>query len=196
MKRYVVYCTLLSGASIHTLICTLLDLQEKVLKEQLRLEQNVALFEQRKIASKEELQYAEDRIVASQQMNAKVQAEMDKLLELSEFVTRKDKEANQKLVEASALYAKAQELEAVCLSQAEAIEQQKEQIERERELLVQERVLVLKERSFNRDMGRCERSTCIDAFRASKDNNLSAETDLMLRNRLAAIKSQLKKLKE
>ena len=171
-------------------------MQEKLLKEQIQLEQNVALFEQRKIASREELQYAEDRIAVSQQMNAKVQAEIDKLVELSEFVTKKDAEANEKRAEANLLYAKAQELEAACISDADAIEQQKRHLEREKQLLLEERVSVLKERSLNRELGSSVVPSYSTKVLQRKDNNMTSESDLMLKNRLTAIKSQLKRLKE
>ena len=171
-------------------------LQEKLLREKIQLEQNVALFEQRKIASREELQYAEDRIFVSQQMNAKVQAEIDKLVELSEFVTKKDAEASEKLAEANLLYAKAQELEAACISDADAIEQQKRHLEREKQLLLEERVSVLKKRSLNRELGSSVVPSYSTKVLQRKDNNMTSESDLMLKNRLTAIKSQLKRLKE
>ena len=160
-------------------------MQEELAQERIQLQNDQALFEQHKIASREELNYAESRISTAQQVDAKLQEELDRLLKLSDFVARKDSEANEKLAEASALYQKAQKLEAVLMSDAEEIEHQKEQLERERTLLVQERVLVLKEKSANRDMDRSVKSK-MHSF-APRDSDVV--------ERLASIKANLNRLK-
>ena len=160
-------------------------MQEELARERVQLQNDQALFEQHKIASREELNYAESRISTAQQVDAKLQEELDRLLKLSDFVARKDSEANEKLAEASALYQKAQKLEAVLMSDAEEIEHQKEQLERERTLLVQERVSVLKEKSVNRDMDRSVKSK-MHSF---------APSDSDVVERLASIKANLNRLK-
>jgi chromosome segregation ATPase len=174
---------------------TMTILQEKLLREE-------ALFEQRKLASAEQLKYAEDRIQTANHMDAKLQSEMDRLIELCDFVTKKDAEANDKLANASDLYEKAQELEASLMSDAEVIEHQKQQLERDRNLLVRERVSVLKEKSINRDMCMSANSkvytndACYPVGVRGRSGSLATDPDIVLRKRLASIKSQLSKLRD
>jgi hypothetical protein len=165
--------------------------QEKILKEKIQLEKEEALFEQRKIAAKDDLKYAESRIEAMLQMEAKLQSEMDKLLDLSEFVSRKDAEANEKLAEATTLYEKARKLESVLMTDAEAIEEQKQQLERTQALIVQERVTVLKERSANRDLIASSRDGGLGRSKAFANSS-----DIVLKQRLATIKSKLDRLRD
>jgi len=168
----------------HNISSPILIFQEELSRERTLLQNEIALFEQRKISSLEELNYAEDRISMAQQVDAKLQEELDRLLKLSEFVARKDAEANEKLAEASGLYQKAQKLEAVLISDAEVIEHERQQLENERALLVQQRVSVLKERSMNRDMDRSVKS---------KMHAPARDSDVV--ERLASIKANLNRLR-
>jgi single-stranded DNA-specific DHH superfamily exonuclease len=127
-------------------------------------------------------------------MDVKLQSEMDKLIQLSDFVTRKDNEANEKLVKAEAMFRQAKELESSLMEDAEIIEQQKEQLSQDRYLLAQERVAALKEKAFIRDthMNGTSRISLSERQCPSEFGT----PDLVLRKRLASIKNQLNKLRD
>ena len=164
------------------------------MKDQIQFQKDEALFEQRKLASKDDLKYAESRIEMMHQMEARLQSEMDKLLELSQFVSTKDAEAKEKLAEAASLYAKAQELESVLMADAEVIEHEKEKLERERHLLVQERVAVLKERSMNISASGSAMSH--DSIGPRLSSSFVSTPDVVLKKKLASIKSQINRLRD
>ncbi|KAL3786056.1 hypothetical protein HJC23_003904 [Cyclotella cryptica] len=174
--------------------------KEKILKEQTKFQQNEALFEQRKIAANEEGDIAAARIATMNEMDAKLQAETKKLLELSDFVARKDAHASQKLAEADALYREAEEHEAINKSAAEVIEHKERQLAEDRYLLIQERVSILKEKASNRFVtpkGH-QRLNNTGTERDSEFHGHSStiSDDLLFKRRLSLVKSQLNRLRK
>mmetsp|Transcript_3314 Transcript_3314/g.4945 ORF Transcript_3314/g.4945 Transcript_3314/m.4945 type:complete len:315 (-) Transcript_3314:239-1183(-) len=82
---------------------SLLAQKEKILQDRILLEQAEALFEQRKLAAKENIDYANEMMRAMKETEAKVSSEMERLAQLSEFVVHKNSEAEEKLAEAQRL---------------------------------------------------------------------------------------------
>ena len=173
-------------------------LQANLLKEQMKFQQNEALFEQRKLAANDEMNISEGRIATLYEMDAKLQSEMDKLHELSDYVTRKDAEVNKKLAEADALFRQAKEHESILLSAVQVINEQKQQLSDDRFCLAQERVSMLKEKSQSRVVT----TTQLNLKEKTKEEKLrgcfrlNSSPDLLLRRRLSSIKVQLDELRK
>jgi len=171
-------------------------LQENLLKEQMKFQQNEALFEQRKLAANEEMKIAEARIATLHEMDAKLQSEMDKLYELGDYVTRKDAEANRKLAEADALCRQAQEHETVLISTAGVIEEQRQQLSEDRLILARERVSVLKKKSLSSTNSLNIVKKKSEREKLGEYSWFYSSPDLHMRERLSSIKSQLDKLRK
>ena len=164
------------------------------MKQRVKFEQDEALFEQRKIASKDELEHAEQRIAKARQIEAKLRSEMNNLLELSDYVAKKDTEANEKLGEANSLYEKARELEATLLSDANVIEKHRDQLNYDRNVLAQERVSFLKMKSLDRHCN-CPNQEG-SSFGPRTGGYLSINSDVVAQKRLVSIKSGLNNLRK
>lgn len=173
--------------------------KEKLDRGQRQLERSEALFEQRKIAAREEIDTADTLMNASRCAESRLNDEMERLNDLRNYVKQKDDEATMKLQQAQELSKKARDMEATF----EDTEYQRQELAKSKMSLVQERVAMLKDRARERENERVSSSS------SSINDNLvlvrrrpaefSADFPFMSTNRrmsLASIKGELKKLRK
>ena len=82
----------------------------------------------------------------------RIKKEMEKLIQLSEYVTKKDKETQEKLQTAENLFNELRKLEDSIRCDKENLERQRQGLCRDRIILAQERVSLLKEKSKSREV--------------------------------------------
>eukprot|EP00985_Skeletonema_marinoi_P016584 scaffold8949_cov126-Skeletonema_marinoi.AAC.1 len=128
---------------------SLLAQKEKILQDRILLEQAEALFEQRKLAAKENIDYANEMMRAMKETEAKVSSEMERLAQLSEFVVHKNSEAEEKLAEAQRLSKQLTEWQGVIGSEHDAVLRLKREVEGDRMKLSRDRVTLLKSKPSN-----------------------------------------------
>lgn len=174
-----------------------IGIQNKIEEERRHLRQSEALFEQRKNASSEEIQYAENMIVRFRDAEMRVKMEMEKLAQLSEFVLRKDVEAEQKLDLAEEMVSYFQGLESTVKCDKENSDKDFEQLRRDRRRFVEDRVAFLKEKSKVNELRQSKKQTSI--VQRFKNPNSKEEgsfpAKLPLQNLLARFENDLNRLK-
>ena len=67
-----------------------MDSQENIAMERKQLERSKALFEQRKIAAREEIENADEITAVIREAESRTKNEMERLVQLSEYVMQKD----------------------------------------------------------------------------------------------------------
>jgi len=105
------------------------------------------LFEQRKLAAKEEIETADKMITSIRGAEARLNEEAERIESLSEYVNQKDVDAKNKLDQAQELLRKAREMDA----SFEDEENQRRLMSETRMSLARERVIMLKERARDRE---------------------------------------------
>ena len=105
------------------------------------------MFEQRKLAAKEEIETADKMITAIRGAEARLNEEAERIESLSEYVNQKDVDAKNKLDQAQELLRKAREMDA----SFEDEENQRRLMSETRMSLARERVIMLKERARERE---------------------------------------------
>mmetsp|Transcript_22723 Transcript_22723/g.46244 ORF Transcript_22723/g.46244 Transcript_22723/m.46244 type:complete len:599 (+) Transcript_22723:765-2561(+) len=173
------------------------DERIKIEEERRHLQQSEALFEQQKNASSEEIQYAENMIVRFHDAENRVKMEMENLAQLSEFVVRKDAEAEQKLDVAEEMVNYLQGLESTVKCDKENSDKNLEQLRRDRQHFVEERVAFLKEKSKVNELRHSKKQT---SFVQRFENPNSKEegsfvAKLPLQDLLARVENDLNRLK-
>lgn len=123
--------------------------QQALLAEKEKLAKDIALFEQRKLAAKDEIEHAAAMIQTMKETEAKVSFEMERLIQLSEFVVGKEKQADQKLAEAQRLSKQLEEWQDAIANDHEAVQQMKKKMEDDRIRLSRDRVSILKSKPSN-----------------------------------------------
>ena len=173
--------------------------KEKLDRGQRQLERSEALFEQRKIAARDEIDTADTLMNEIRGAESRLNDEMERLNDLRNYVKQKDDEATMKLQQAQELSKKARDMEATF----EDTEFQRQELAMTRMSLVQERVSMLKDRARERENERVSSSSS-----SIKDNlvlvrrrpaEFSADFPFMSMNArmaLASIKGDLKKLRK
>ncbi len=165
-------------------------------EEKRHLQQSEALFEQRKNASGEEMKYVENMIDRFRDAEKRVEKEMDKLVQLSEFVVRKDAEAEEKLVKAEEMVNYLQCLESTAKCDKENSDKDIEQLRRDRHRFVEERVAFLKEKSRVDELKQSEKKSSSvrrNENRISRKERFAPQ--LPLKNLLAKVESDLNRLR-
>ena len=114
--------------------------QHALLAEKEKLAKDIALFEQRKLAAKDEIEHANAMTQTMKETEAKVSFEMERLIQLSEFVVAKEKQADQKLAEAQRLSKQLEEWQDAIANDQEAVQQMKKKIEDDHIRLSRDRV--------------------------------------------------------
>lgn len=105
------------------------------------------MFEQRKLAAKEEIETADKMITSIRGAEARLNEEAERIESLSEYVNQKDVDAKNKLDQAQELLRKAREMDA----SFEDEENQRRLMSETRMSLARERVIMLKERARDRE---------------------------------------------
>ena len=172
--------------------------KEKLDRGQKQLERSEALFEQRKIAAREEIDTADTLMNAIRGAESRLNDEMERLNDLRNYAKQKDDEATMKLQQAQELSKKARDMEATF----EDTEYQRQELAMTRMSLVQERVAMLKDRARERENERVSSSPSIKdslVLVRRRPTELSADFPFMSTNArmaLASIKGDLKKLRK
>lgn len=172
--------------------------KEKLDRGQRQLERSEALFEQRKIAAREEIETADTLMNAIRCAESRLNDEMERLNDLRNYVKQKDDEATMKLQQAQELSKKARDMEATF----EDTEYQRQELAKSKMSLVQERVSMLKDRARERENERVSSSPSIKdslVLVRRRPTELSADFPFMSMNArmaLASIKGDLKKLRK
>jgi len=172
--------------------------KEKLDRGQRQLERSEALFEQRKIAAREEIETADTLMNAIRCAESRLNDEMERLNDLRNYVKQKDDEATMKLQQAQELSKKARDMEATF----EDTEYQRQELAKSKMSLVQERVSMLKDRARERENERVSSSPSIKdslVLVRRRPTELSADFPFMSMNArmaLASIKGELKKLRK
>jgi uncharacterized protein YhaN len=173
--------------------------KEKLDCGQRQLERSEALFEQRKIAAREEIETADTLMTAIRAAESRLNDEMERLNDLRNYVKEKDDEATMKLEQAHELSKKAREMELTL----EDTEYQRQEISKSRMSLVQERVAMLKDRARERENERLSSSSSSIkddlVLVRRRPTEFTADFPFMSSNArmaLATIKGDLKKLRK
>mmetsp|Transcript_12494 Transcript_12494/g.21192 ORF Transcript_12494/g.21192 Transcript_12494/m.21192 type:complete len:419 (+) Transcript_12494:176-1432(+) len=171
---------------------SLLAQKEKILQDRILLEQAEALFEQRKLAAKDNIDYANEMMRAMKETEAKVSSEMERLAQLSEFVVHKNSEAEEKLAEAQRLSKQLTEWQGVIGSEHDAVLRLKREVEGDRMKLSRDRVTLLKSKPSNNiapnPLGRSTKVNLMNDFSLTKPEDL--------RRRLTSVKAEMKRLSD
>lgn len=101
-----------------------------------------ALFEQRKLAAKDKIEYAEAMMKTVKKAEQKVSEDCKRLVQLSEFVVSKNKEADEKLAEALRLSTQLEEWQGAIANDNEAVQKLKQRLEDDRMKLSRDPVSV------------------------------------------------------
>ena len=115
------------------------------------------MFEQRKLAAKEEIETADKMITAIRGAEARLNEEAERLDSLSEYVNQKDVDAKNKLDQAQELLRKARDMNA----SFEDEENQGRLTYETRMSLARERVIMLKERARERENKRSSKDIAL-----------------------------------
>ena len=115
------------------------------------------MFEQRKLAAKEEIETADKMITAIRGAEARLNEEAERIESLSEYVNQKDVDAKNKLDQAQELLRKARDMNA----SFEDEENQGRLTSETRMSLARERVIVLKERARERENRRSSKDIAL-----------------------------------
>ncbi|EJK76923.1 hypothetical protein THAOC_01283, partial [Thalassiosira oceanica] len=107
-------------------------------------EQNEALFEQRKLACQEEIDFADRMMASAKDAEARARLEIQRLTELKEYVTRKDAEADAKRAEAAELWERIRTGKATLQRDREEHMLQSDELAETRTSLIKERIALLK----------------------------------------------------
>jgi chromosome segregation ATPase len=173
--------------------------KEKLDRGQRQLERSEALFEQRKIAAREEIETADTLMTAIRSAESRLNDEMERLNDLRNYVKEKDDEATMKLEQAHELSKKVREMEVTL----EDTEYQRQELSKARMSLVQERVAMLKDRARERENERLSSSSSSIkddlVLVRRRPTEFSADFPFVSSNArmaLAMIKGDLKKLRK
>ena len=118
--------------------------QEELEKSRRILEQDEALFEQRKTACREEIDFADRMMSSAKEAEARARLEMQRLTELGEYVTRKDAEADTKRAEATELWERIRKERATLQRDREEHMLQSDELAQTRTNLIKERIALLR----------------------------------------------------
>jgi hypothetical protein len=120
--------------------------QRRLERQLKQLENKEALFEQRKLSAKEEIETADKKMTALRGAEARLNEEAERIESLSEYVRQKDVYAQNKLDQAQELHMKAREMDV----SFEDEENQRRLTSETRMSLARERVTMLKEKARER----------------------------------------------
>ena len=169
-------------------------------RERTQLERSEALFEQRKIAAREEIENADETMSMIRESEANLNDEMEKLVQLSDFVRKKDAEAQEKLSHAEELSIRLKEMDSSLKQDFENADMQRQEISENRMSLARERVSLLKERSRDRESHRLSKGvallqgpSCEEMVTLTKDFGFAQPS---LRREVTSIKDDLTKLRQ
>ena len=109
-----------------------------------KFEQDEALFEQRKAACREEIDFADRMMSSAKEAEARARLEMQRLTELGEYVTRKDAEADTKRAEATELWERIRKERATLQRDREEHMLQSDELAQTRTNLIKERIALLR----------------------------------------------------
>eukprot|EP00984_Skeletonema_dohrnii_P009607 scaffold3677_cov94-Skeletonema_dohrnii-CCMP3373.AAC.1 len=169
---------------------SLLAEKEKILQDRILLEQAEALFEQRKLAAKDEIDYSNEMMRTMKETEAKMSTEMERLAQLSEFVVHKNAEAEEKLAEAQRLSKQLNEWQGVIGSEHDAVLRLKREVEDDRMKLSRDRVTLLKNKPnlLQHPLGRKTKVNLMNDFSLTKPEDL--------RRRWTSVKAEMKRLSD
>ncbi len=122
---------------------------------------------------------------------AKVSSEMERLVELSEFVVRKNSEAEEKLAEAQRLSKQLQEWQGAIAKDHDDVQRLKQEVEDDRLRLSRDRVSLLKSKPSNLTRNPLGRSTRVNLM---NDFSLTKQEDL--RRHLSSVRAEVKRLSD
>ena len=152
------------------------------------------MFEQRKIAAREELENADETTASIREAKSRLDDEMKRLMELGEFVRRKDADAHEKLAQAEEISRRLEEMESSVRHDFEDSERERQEITENRLSLAQERVRLLKERARDREgHGLPTEFALLDD---SISKGMTPTSNSSLRRALASIKDDLNKIRQ
>jgi len=165
--------------------------KEKLLQDRILLENAEALFEQRKLAAKDSIEYADQMMRTMKETEAKVSSEMERLAQLSEYVAQKNSEAEEKLAEAQRLSDELRDWQGVIGSEHDAAVRLKQEVEDDRMKLSRDRLSLLKSKPSNLPRNPLQRSTKVNLM-----NDFSLTKSVHIRHRLSSVKAEIKRLNE
>ncbi len=152
------------------------------------------MFEQRKIAAREELENADETTASIREAKSRIDDKMKRLMELGEFVRRKDADAYEKLAQAEEISRRLEEMESSVRHDFEDSERERQEITENRLSLAQERVRLLKERA--RDRKGHGLPTEFALLDGSISKGMTPTSNSSLRRALASIKDDLNKMRQ
>eukprot|EP00574_Skeletonema_japonicum_P002077 CAMPEP_0201742346 /NCGR_PEP_ID=MMETSP0593-20130828/47273_1 /ASSEMBLY_ACC=CAM_ASM_000672 /TAXON_ID=267983 /ORGANISM="Skeletonema japonicum, Strain CCMP2506" /LENGTH=380 /DNA_ID=CAMNT_0048236695 /DNA_START=909 /DNA_END=2047 /DNA_ORIENTATION=+ len=155
--------------------------KEKLLQDRILLENAEALFEQRKLAAKDSIEYADQMMRTMKETEAKVSSEMERLAQLSEYVAQKNSEAEEKLAEAQRLSDELRDWQGVIGSEHDAAVRLKQEVEDDRMKLSRDRLSLLKSKPSNLPRNPLQRSTKVNLM-----NDFSLTKSVHIRHRLSS----------
>ena len=169
--------------------------QDKLARERQQLEKSEALFEQRKIAARDDIDNADKIMSSIREAEARLNDEMERLSTLSEYVKQKDAEAQEKLDHAEELSLSLNEMDTSIKHETEIAEKQRQEISENRMNLTRERVNLLKARSREGLRGSDINSALVCGSSSRSYNELGLmQPDI--RRALVSLKNDLNKLRQ
>ena len=166
--------------------------QDKLARERQQLEKSEALFEQRKIAARDDIDNADKIMSSIREAEARLNDEMERLSTLSEYVRQKDAEAQEKLEYAEELALRLNEMDRSIKHEAEIAEKQRQEISENRMNLARERVNLLKARRGS-DIHINSALVCSSSSRSYNELGLMQPD---IRRALVSLKNDLNKLRQ
>ena len=165
--------------------------EQDLLVEKEKFAKEKALFEQRKLAAKDEIEYADAMMKTVKEAEQKVSEDCKRLVQLSEFVVSKNKEADEKLAEAQRLSTQLEEWQGAIAIDNEAVQKLKQRLEDDRMMLSRDRVSLMKNKAAmhvvtSNPLGRSTKVNLMSDFSLAQPGEL--------RRRLVSVKAEMKRL--
>ena len=165
--------------------------EQDLLVEKEKFAKEKALFEQRKLAAKDEIEYADAMMKTVKEAEQKVSEDCKRLVQLSEFVVSKNKEADEKLAEALRLSTQLEEWQGAIANDNEAVQKLKQRLEDDLMMLSRDRVSLMKNKAgmhvvTSNPLGRSTKVNLMSDFSLAQPGEL--------RRRLVSVKAEMKRL--
>ena len=168
--------------------------QDKLARQRKQLEKSEALFEQRKIAARDDIDNADKIMSSIREAEARLNDEMERLSTLSEYVKQKDAEAQEKLEYAEELSLRLEQMDTSIKHEAEIAEKQRQEISENRMNLARERVNLLKARS--REGRGSDINSALVSCSSSRSYNELGLMQPYIRRAFVSLKNDLNKLRQ
>ena len=168
--------------------------QDKLARERKQLEKSEALFEQRKIAARDDIDNADKIMSSIREAETRLNDEMERLSTLSEYVKQKDAEAQEKLEYAEELSLRLNEMDTFIKHETEITEKRRQETSENRMNLARERVNLLKARS--REGRGSDINSALVSCSSSRSYNELGLMQPYIRRAFVSLKNDLNKLRQ